>query len=279
MCMFFAYRIYFLSGRQWIVPALICLLSLAHLVLGGIVYVINALKLVFFASSSPNLPFGISALGLDMACDFIIAITMTHYLRRGRANINVRTNSAIRLLIIYTMNTCLLTTVCATACLVSLVASSDTLIYTLFFFVLARLYLCSLMTTLNSRTSSHVRAIHRQRHPDGYWRPVQWWRRRFDRIPFCRKTGRERRWIQCRLKDSVGSYSKFEMLLVDSVPVLCDYGCTLYGIATGSSSISCSSSCPTFLSVYSGAENDRDFCQTFDCQTLATRTALKSCPM
>ncbi|KAI0308867.1 hypothetical protein OF83DRAFT_1180276 [Amylostereum chailletii] len=116
---FFAYRIYLLSGRRRIIPALICLISLAHMVLGGVVYVINALELVFFASSSSNLPYGISTLALDMSCDFIIAVTMVYYLRRGHTNISVRTNGAIRLLVIYTMNTCVLTTMCAAASLVS----------------------------------------------------------------------------------------------------------------------------------------------------------------
>ncbi|KAI0316910.1 hypothetical protein OF83DRAFT_201820 [Amylostereum chailletii] len=150
---FFAYRVYFLSGRRWIIPSLICLLSLAQMITGGILYVIKGVQVVFFGNFSPELPFTTTALALDLACDSLIAVTMIYYLRRGRTNLTARTSRAIRLLIIYTMNTCFLTTMCTFACLVSWLASTSTLIYAPFFFVLVRLYSCSLMTTLNTRAT------------------------------------------------------------------------------------------------------------------------------
>ncbi|EJD50436.1 hypothetical protein AURDEDRAFT_160338 [Auricularia subglabra TFB-10046 SS5] len=66
--------------------------------------------------------------------------------------LSLSTNRAITLLVTYTLNTGLLTTVFTILTLAVFVKTCDTtLLYTPFFFILARLYTCSFMSTLNSR--------------------------------------------------------------------------------------------------------------------------------
>ncbi|KAH9936923.1 hypothetical protein B0H21DRAFT_758526 [Amylocystis lapponica] len=146
---FFAWRVYSLSGRKIIVPALVCLLCLAQLSL-GIGYLVEATKVKFFSQAAPDIPYTTSSLSVDIACDTIITVHMIYYLLKNRTPF-YRTNKAITLLINYSLNTCLLTTVCTLICFVLVVKQADTLVYAPFYFILVRLYSCSLMSTLNSR--------------------------------------------------------------------------------------------------------------------------------
>jgi len=59
----------------------------------------------------------------------------------------------INKLIIFTMNTGLLTSLCAVASLVSILAAPNTYIYIGFFFCMSRLYSNTLVATLNARKS------------------------------------------------------------------------------------------------------------------------------
>ncbi|KAI0316901.1 hypothetical protein OF83DRAFT_1124267 [Amylostereum chailletii] len=147
---FFARRVYILGKKKIVVPSIIVILSLGQLVVGGILYAIKAFQVVLFSNAPPDLPYALSALSMDLACDATIAVAMIYYLRKSRAAVS-NTNRAIDILITYTMNTCLLTTICACACLILWVTSTRTLVYAPFFFVLVRLYSCSLMCSLNSR--------------------------------------------------------------------------------------------------------------------------------
>ncbi|KZT68549.1 hypothetical protein DAEQUDRAFT_319751 [Daedalea quercina L-15889] len=96
-----------------------------------------------------------TGLGIDIACDSLIAATFIHYLyiRRQTAFPRSRTNRAINLLIVYALNTCALTTIFALADLVSVsyLVYLGTNVSNVFWFVLIRLYTCSMLSTLNSR--------------------------------------------------------------------------------------------------------------------------------
>ncbi|KAF7981036.1 hypothetical protein HWV62_35482 [Athelia sp. TMB] len=62
-------------------------------------------------------------------------------------------DTMINTLILFTMNTGLLTSLCAVASLVSIIAAPNTFIYIAFFFNIGRLYSNSLLATLNSRSA------------------------------------------------------------------------------------------------------------------------------
>ncbi|EIM84219.1 uncharacterized protein STEHIDRAFT_169981 [Stereum hirsutum FP-91666 SS1] len=147
--MFFAFRIYQLSGNRMFIPIVIVLMATIQLAL-AIAYIVKGFHVLFFSNSAADIPYTTSALSIDIACDTIITITMIYYLQRNRSSFE-KTNRAINLLITYALNTCLLTTLCTLACLISWVTSTNALVYALFYFILVRLYSCSFMSTLNSR--------------------------------------------------------------------------------------------------------------------------------
>ncbi|KZT69084.1 hypothetical protein DAEQUDRAFT_275228 [Daedalea quercina L-15889] len=95
-------------------------------------------------------PYSTAGLAFGIACDSLIAGAIIYYLNMKRT-IFSRTNHAINLLITYALNTCLLTTVFSFFTLITFLVYSETMVYTVFWFVLTRLYTCSMLSTLNSR--------------------------------------------------------------------------------------------------------------------------------
>ncbi|KAF8590215.1 hypothetical protein K439DRAFT_1612201 [Ramaria rubella] len=111
---------------------------------------IRSFKITLFSEVTADIGWGTSGLAVDIVSDFIIATSMIYRLNKGKTSFR-RTNSAINLLIKYVLNTCLLTGFCNIVNMVLFIVESDNLIYTPFYFLLIRLYSCSLMSTLNSR--------------------------------------------------------------------------------------------------------------------------------
>ncbi|KAJ8462774.1 hypothetical protein ONZ51_g10688 [Trametes cubensis] len=91
-------------------------------------------------------------LSVEVAVDVTIAVTQCLLLRRFETGIQ-RTDSVIRILIAYSINTGLLTSLCAIGALVSYAAAPTKFIYFAFYFVLSKLYVNSLLATLNARGS------------------------------------------------------------------------------------------------------------------------------
>ncbi|KIK01962.1 hypothetical protein K443DRAFT_6495 [Laccaria amethystina LaAM-08-1] len=84
--------------------------------------------------------------------DVLIAGTLCSLLHFSRTGFH-RTDTIINKLIIFSVNTGLLTSLCAIASLVSILAAGQTFIYIAFFFCMGRLYTNSLIATLNARKS------------------------------------------------------------------------------------------------------------------------------
>ncbi|KAJ7088888.1 hypothetical protein B0H15DRAFT_1022378 [Mycena belliarum] len=72
---------------------------------------------------------------------------MLHWTRPA----SLETETMVNRLILFTINTGLLTSLCAIASLVSLIVSPKTLIYASFYFCIGRLYSNSLLASLNAR--------------------------------------------------------------------------------------------------------------------------------
>ncbi|RDB29953.1 hypothetical protein Hypma_013819 [Hypsizygus marmoreus] len=100
---------------------------------------------------------GISALtltinALSTAIDVMIAVTLCIMLNNARTGFK-KSDTIINRLILFVVNTGVLTSCCAVGSLVSLLASPNTLIYASFYFCIGRFYTNSLLATLNARKS------------------------------------------------------------------------------------------------------------------------------
>ncbi|EDQ99405.1 uncharacterized protein LACBIDRAFT_335046 [Laccaria bicolor S238N-H82] len=87
---------------------------------------------------------------LAAAGDVVIAASLCTILHRSRTGFH-RSDTIITKLIVFSVNTGLLTSLCALASLVSILAWPTTYIYIAFFFCIGRLYTNSLLATLNAR--------------------------------------------------------------------------------------------------------------------------------
>ncbi|KAI0729738.1 hypothetical protein C8Q72DRAFT_827620 [Fomitopsis betulina] len=146
---FFAHRLYQLSGKQLWLPIIICIISLGQLATAA-AYTGVGISIKYLSASQKSTPFVTASLLLDVVCDSLIASSMIYFFRRKRTMFR-STRMALDLMITYALNTCLLTTVFTVVTLVLWYVATDTLIYSPFYWVLVRLYSCSLVSTLNTR--------------------------------------------------------------------------------------------------------------------------------
>ncbi|KAF9036520.1 hypothetical protein BDZ89DRAFT_946477, partial [Hymenopellis radicata] len=97
-----------------------------------------------------NLMLSITVNALAAGGDLLIAGTLVYLLMRSKTGFS-RTERMIIKLVVLSVNTGLVTSVCAMASLVSILAWGHTFIYIAFFFCIGRLYSNSLLATLNLR--------------------------------------------------------------------------------------------------------------------------------
>ncbi|KAF5316761.1 hypothetical protein D9619_006843 [Psilocybe cf. subviscida] len=92
---------------------------------------------------------------LAAACDVLIAATLCLLLHFSRTGFH-RSDTMINKLILFSVNTGFLTSLCAVASLISIVVAGNTFLYIAFFFCIGRLYTNSLLATLNARKMIRV---------------------------------------------------------------------------------------------------------------------------
>ncbi|TFK52273.1 hypothetical protein OE88DRAFT_1380602 [Heliocybe sulcata] len=145
---YFARRVYILS-ENWIITSVIMILACVHFSL-GIVFTVEAFSIRHF-DRYPKLTWVTSTgLGCAAAADILIAMSMCHYLAKRRTGFK-RTNSIIMTLMIFSINTGLLTSIIATACAITFAIMPTNFVWQSFFWVLGKCYVNSLLATLNSR--------------------------------------------------------------------------------------------------------------------------------
>ncbi|KAK7031505.1 hypothetical protein R3P38DRAFT_818046 [Favolaschia claudopus] len=114
-------------------------------------YVALSLQLDTFVQLAAELKtLSITVNALAAAGDVFIAATLTYLLRRSRTGFH-RSDTMIRKLTYFAINTGAITSLCAIASLISISTAGNTFIYILFFFCIGRLYCNSLLATLNAR--------------------------------------------------------------------------------------------------------------------------------
>ncbi|EED84197.1 predicted protein [Postia placenta Mad-698-R] len=90
--------------------------------------------------------------GLEVVVDGIITVSQCLVLRRFRTGIR-STDSIISVLMVYSINTGMLTSLCAIVCLITYTVLPNMFVYFVFYFVLSKLYVNCLLANLNARTT------------------------------------------------------------------------------------------------------------------------------
>ncbi|KAI5121952.1 hypothetical protein M0805_002023 [Coniferiporia weirii] len=84
--------------------------------------------------------------------DVLIAIALVYLLHRNRTTFK-KSNTIINRIIVFTVNSSVITSLLAIGSLITWLAWPDTYLYLLFYFLLSRMYMNSMLASLNSRQS------------------------------------------------------------------------------------------------------------------------------
>ncbi|KAJ7598431.1 hypothetical protein C8J56DRAFT_1039307 [Mycena floridula] len=149
---FYSYRVWILGGRRLLLPALLIFLALASLML-AIVYMVLLVKngSLFYI---PRVTFlSTSALACSFVADLIIATSVTTYLMKSRQQGFRQTNGILRKLVIYTINTGIITVICSLITMLLGQFKSNTFYNVIFYLTLSKCYINSMLAFLNARDS------------------------------------------------------------------------------------------------------------------------------
>ncbi|KIY72490.1 hypothetical protein CYLTODRAFT_417883 [Cylindrobasidium torrendii FP15055 ss-10] len=145
---FYYYRIYILLNKSLYFPGVLFAGSVAQFVLA----VIYAVKCGTIPAeeipSLTNLVTAVNSIGAGL--DILIAFVMIAVLLRNRTGFR-KTDSVITKLVAYCVNSGLLTSICALGTLLALRIAPNTYIAYPFYFCLGRVYVISLLASLNGR--------------------------------------------------------------------------------------------------------------------------------
>lgn len=148
---FFAVRIWKFSHRNVLVTATLSIFILGEFA-SVLIYIAKAIHMTTFVELATLKPFSMTINVLAVAGDVLITVTFCILLNQARNSLR-RSNTMINLLIAFSVQTGMLTSLCAIASLVSISVSPDTFIYICFYFLIGRLYCNSLLATLNVRNA------------------------------------------------------------------------------------------------------------------------------
>ncbi|KAJ3861700.1 hypothetical protein EV359DRAFT_84066 [Lentinula novae-zelandiae] len=153
---FLTYRIWKLSGTKvWLTVVVISLVFAEfgeELITGlfHISYLHSLACVIAFAVIAFLRGLSVTVNALAVVGDLFIAGILTLLLQRSKTGFR-KSDTMINKLTIFAVNTGALTSLCAVASLISIIAAPNTFIYISFFFSMGRLYTNSLLATLNAR--------------------------------------------------------------------------------------------------------------------------------
>ncbi|TCD69044.1 hypothetical protein EIP91_009107 [Steccherinum ochraceum] len=148
--LFFARRLWMMS-RNWILTILISILGTIHFAL-GVVFTVQSFILGRFSAFASLTWVTCTGLGSAAAGDILIALSMVYYLQKKRTGIQ-STDSIVTTLMLYSINTGLLTSILATASVILFAIMPTNFIWLAFFWIMGKCYVNSLLASLNSRES------------------------------------------------------------------------------------------------------------------------------
>ncbi|KAJ7036173.1 hypothetical protein C8F04DRAFT_1096362 [Mycena alexandri] len=169
---FYAHRVWRMSHRNVVLTGLILILVLAtsgasnSLIIFTTAYILRAGTYEKLLKISP---LTISINALSSGADVLITATLCFMLYHTQPA-SLETETMVNRLILFTINTGLLTSLCAIASLVSLIISPKTLIYASFYFCIGRLYSNALLASLNARAviRGHINDVDSNFHIKSY---------------------------------------------------------------------------------------------------------------
>ncbi|KAI0807244.1 hypothetical protein C8Q74DRAFT_1362770 [Fomes fomentarius] len=148
---FFVHRIWKLSEKRlWLVLP-VASMVLAELI-ASIMYMATAINYTSFAELAQVKGLSVSMNVFAAVGDVLIAAILCTILHQSRTSFS-RSNTLINKLMVFAVNTGLLTSICACISLITFWALPNTFVYITFYFLIGRLYANSLMATLNARKS------------------------------------------------------------------------------------------------------------------------------
>ncbi|KAN0088283.1 hypothetical protein V8E55_005340 [Tylopilus felleus] len=145
---FLAMRVYRLS-KSWLAYGLVMIMVIAQFLL-VLIYDIKALRYETFARLAALKALSMAINATSAVGDILITMFLCALLHRSRTGFQ-KSDTMINKLIMFSMNTGLLTSICALASLICISVWPHTFIYMAFYFNIGRLYCNSLLATLNAR--------------------------------------------------------------------------------------------------------------------------------
>lgn len=147
---FYVFRVWRLSHQNYYLTILVAVLIVPAFVIQTIYTAkMCGTDLIGLVALTP-LAKAINAIN---ACeDVLIAVVMVFLLRQGKTGSSA-SDGMINRLVLFVVNTGTLTSICAIAAFIALMCAPAALIYAIFFFTTPRLYVNSLLATLNARQS------------------------------------------------------------------------------------------------------------------------------
>ncbi|RDB30540.1 hypothetical protein Hypma_007211 [Hypsizygus marmoreus] len=146
---FLAYRVWMLSGHRFILTSLLLLLALLHFASGEVSAIQFLLLKRFARFGSVKVP-SILRLSSAALCDTGLAISLCYFLHQKRTGFE-KTDKIIDYLILFTINSGVLTSIASVACLVTYLVVPRTWVYLALCFLISRLYANTFLCSLNSR--------------------------------------------------------------------------------------------------------------------------------
>ncbi|PPQ71709.1 hypothetical protein CVT26_007626 [Gymnopilus dilepis] len=148
---FYTFRVWRLSKQNYYLSSVILFLILSTTGCGT-AWVVLSMQFKTYQQLLTISPLTITINALSTTVDVLIASSLCIMLHNSRTGFK-RSDSIINKLIVFIVNTGVLTTCCAVASLICLVASPHSLIYATFYFCIGRFYTNSFLATLNARRS------------------------------------------------------------------------------------------------------------------------------
>ncbi|KAF6762825.1 hypothetical protein DFP72DRAFT_568807 [Ephemerocybe angulata] len=148
---FLALRVWRLSNENIPLTVTVVALVLAEFA-SSVAFTVKSMRLQTWGELGQLKGLSITVNIVGVVADILIAGALFFFLHRSRTGFK-KSDTMISRLILFTVSTGFLTTICAVASLVSILVWGHTLIYVAFYFGIGRLYSNSVLATLNARKS------------------------------------------------------------------------------------------------------------------------------
>ncbi|EKM52816.1 uncharacterized protein PHACADRAFT_212026 [Phanerochaete carnosa HHB-10118-sp] len=147
----YTYRIWIISDKNYciVMPLFVGILAVLGTSVALVVGTLTMSPLTYFLSLNPVL---FTGMALIMTVDTYISIVLVVLLRRQRSRVvSKRTMSAVQFLMMYTVNTGLISSVVSLGVIIARAIAPADMIYISIYFILSPIYSNSLMGSLNAR--------------------------------------------------------------------------------------------------------------------------------